>query len=144
MKRFMFVAMVVVAALAMSATAFAGGGGNGGSPPTDGGSKGKGVSTTKYRAAYTDLFYGPVSCSGVHQEGKNFGAYGQDSWTCTSTSGNPLPNVTPGQSLSLSTSNGWYSDYDYFVASPSFVLFATSFTGTVSDDGYSYTGVANY
>jgi hypothetical protein len=143
-KRFMFVAMVVVAALGMSATAFAGGGNGGAPPPTDGGSKGKGVSTIKYTATYNDFFYGPVSCSGVHQEGKNFGPYGQDSFTCTSTSGNPLPNVAPGQSLSLSTSNGWFSDYYYFVASPSFVLFATGFTGTVSDDGYSYTAVTNY
>jgi hypothetical protein len=143
-KRFMFIAMVVVAALSMSATAFAGNGNGGSPPPTDGGSTGKGVSTTKYKVAYTDVFYGPVSCAGVHQEGKNFGDWGQDSFTCTSTTGNPLRNIAPGQSVSLSTTGGWYSDYYYFVASPSFILFATNLSGTVSDDGYSVTAVANY
>jgi len=48
------------------------------------------------------------------------------------------------QSLTLATGNGWFSDYYYFLASPSFVLFAISLTGTVSDDGFSYTAVANY
>jgi hypothetical protein len=130
---------VAVAALSLSATALAD------TPPsTDGGSQGKGVSTVKYRAAYSDRFFGPVSCAGVHQTGKNFGPYGQDGWTCTSTSGSPLPNVSPGQSLTLATTNGWYSDYYYFVVSPSTVVVATSFTATVSSDGESYTAVADY
>jgi len=105
------------------------------------------VSTVKYTAAYTDPFFGPVSCSGVHQTGKNFGQYGQDSFTCTSTTGNPLSNnVFPGESLSLATTHGWYSDYYYYyyIASPSFTLFASSLTGTVSSDGNSYQAVANY
>ena len=140
----MFMAMVVVAALTLSATALAGGGNGGAPPPTDGGGKGNGVSTVKYKVAYNDLFYGPISCAGVHQTGKNFGPYGQDSFTCTSTTDNPLSNVSPGESLSLATTNGWYSDYYFFVASPSFILFATSLSGTVSDDGSSFTAVANY
>jgi hypothetical protein len=128
-----------LAALSLSATALAD------TPPsTDGGSQGKGVSTVKYRAAYTDRFFGPVSCTGVHQTGKNFGPYGQDSYTCTSTTGSPLPNVSPGESLTLATSNGWYSDYYYFAVSPATIVFAAAFTGTVSDDGESYTAVASY
>jgi len=129
---------VGLAALSLSATALADT-----APPTDGGSQGKGVSTVKYSAVYTDYFYGPVSCTGVHQAGKNFGEYGQDSFTCTSTTGGPLPNVSPGESLTLATSNGWFSDYSFFVASPGTVLYASSFTGTVSLDGESYTAVAN-
>jgi hypothetical protein len=130
---------VALAAFSLSATALAD------TPPsTDGGSQGKGVSTVKYTAVYTDRFYGPVSCTGVHQTGKNFGLYGQDSFTCTSTTGGPLPNVSPGQSLTLATTNGWFSDYYYFAVSPATVLFATSLTGTVSLDGESYTAVASY
>ena len=129
----------VVAGLALfsvSATALAdNGAGNG---------NGNGVVVTQYRAAYSDFFFGPVSCAGVHQTGKNFGLYGQDSWTCTSTTGNPLRNVLPGESLSLNTTGGWYSDYYAFAVTPGFVVFATGLTGTVSDDGLSYTAVANY
>ena len=137
--RWPHLAAVALVALSLSATALAGN-----PPPTDGGSQGKGVSTIKYTAVYTDPFYGPVSCTGVHQTGKNFGEYGQDSFTCTSTAGGPLWHVSPGQSLSLDTARGWYSDYYYFAASPATVLWATSLTGTVSLDGESYTAVASY
>jgi hypothetical protein len=143
LKRLLFITAIVAAALSMSATALANSG-DGTPPQTSGGSQGKGASIVKYTASYTDYFYGPVSCAGVHQTGKNFGLWGQDSWTCTSTSGNPLPSVSPGQSLTLATSNGWFSDYYYFAVSPGFVLFANSLTGTVSLDGFSYTAVANY
>lgn len=129
---------VALAALSLSASARADT-----SEPADAG-QGSGVSIVKYRAAYTDFFYGPVSCVGVHQTGKNFGPYGQDSFTCTSTTGGPLPHVSPGQALTLATTNGWFSDYYYFVAVPATVLFATGLTGTVSLDGLSYTAVASY
>jgi hypothetical protein len=130
---------VAIAALSLCATALADT-----LPPTDGGSQGRGVSTIKYTAVYTDFFYGPVSCTGVHQTGKNFGEYGQDSFTCTSTTGGPLPHVSPGESLTLATTNGWFSDYYYFAVVPGTVLYATSLTGTVSLDGESYTAVASY
>jgi hypothetical protein len=83
-----------------------------------------------------------VSCTGVHQSGKNTTTLGQDSFTCTSTTGLPLTNVTPGESLSLATF-GWNSDYWNLPPFNKAVL-ATSFTGTVSSDGLSYTAVATY
>jgi hypothetical protein len=142
LKRFMFVVAALSAALTLSATALAGGGNGGTPPPTTGGSQGNGVSTVKYRSAYTDLVYGPISCAGVHQTGKNFGTYGQDSFTCESTTGNPLQAVAPGEALTLATTNGWYSDYYFFVASPGTVVLATSLTGVVSADGRSFTAAA--
>ena len=58
--------------------------GNGGTPaPSNGGVKGLGAQITHYTASYTDPFFGPVTCTGVHQSGKNFGLWGQDSFTCT-------------------------------------------------------------
>jgi hypothetical protein len=144
LKRLMFLIAVVGAALCLTTTALANSGVGEPPPPTDGGSQGKGVSTVKYKAAYTDFFYGPISCAGVHQTGKNFGPLGQDSFTCESTTGGPLPRVTPGQSLTLATTNGWFSDYYYWILSPSSVVFATAVSGTVSDDGYSFTAVATY
>ena len=142
MKRFVFVVAALSAALTLSATALAGGGNGGTPPPTAGGSQGGGVSTVKYRAAYTDLYYGPIACAGVHQTGKNFGTYGQDSFTCESTTGSPLQRVVPGQVITLGTTNGWYSDYYFFVAAPGTVVFASSLTGLVSADGYSFTAAA--
>jgi hypothetical protein len=84
-------------------------------------------------ASYTDPFFGPVKCDEVHhanaKAGQNF-----DSVTCTSTTGLPLTSVTPGEVSTV----GWNSDFAN-VAEPQGVL---SFT--VSADGLSYTGIANY
>jgi hypothetical protein len=125
---------------AMAGPALASSTSAGGSPPpTSGGSKGNGTQTVKYSAAYTDYTFGPVQCNGVHQTGKNFGAYGQDSFTCTSTTGSPLANVTAGEALSLGTIGGWVSDSPVI-----FGLGATGFTGTVSADVFSYSAVASY
>jgi hypothetical protein len=134
MKRISAIVAIVVAALSITSAAFAGAGGN--PPSTNGGSKGNGTQTVKYTAVYTDYFFGPVSCSGVHQTGKNFGSNGQDSFTCTSTSGLPLTNTYPGELLSASTFGGWLSDFNG--------LGATSFAGTVSADGFSQSAVALY
>lgn len=104
-----------------------------------------GIQVTHYTASYTDPFFGPVSCTGVHQTGKNFpgtdngfgvAVGGQDSFTCTSTTGSPLTGVTPNETLSFAVIGGWISDYDR--------QFANSFAGMVSSDGFSYSAVAGY
>jgi len=130
MKFLIYLLAGVLAALSLSGTALA--------------ENGNVTTVEHYRSAYNDYFYGPIACSGAHQTGKNFGQWGQDSFTCTSTTGNPLPGVSPDQSIDLATTNGWYSDYWYFIASPGFRLYATSLTGQVSDDGMSFSAVASY
>jgi hypothetical protein len=95
--------------------------------------QGKGV--TQYRAAYSDWF-GPVSCIGTNHAAVVGKAAEFDSFTCTSTSGSPLANVVPNESLSLATFGAWVSDFDGHSAK--------TFTGTVSADGMSYTATATY
>ena len=116
--------------------------GNGGTPsPSYGGVKNLGAHIDHYIASYDDPYFGSVTCTGVHQTGKNFGygpSSGQDSFTCTAQpAGAVLQNVTPNEMLTLSMFGGWYSDYNN-------TLFALAFTGVVSPDGTSYTAVANY
>jgi hypothetical protein len=135
MRKFI-VAITAVAALAAPAAALANasnipGNVTGTVPGSTQGAKNNQV--TQYKAAYSDYFFGGVSCSGTHHATAT-GSF--DSFTCTSTTGKPLTNVAPNQSLSLATFGGWNSDYD---AQP-----ATIFTGTVSPNGMSYTAVANY
>jgi hypothetical protein len=145
MRKLMMVA-VTAAALAIPSSALASASSIGGGTTANavGTAQGKGTTTQQYKAFYTDSFFGPVSCTGVHQSGKNVPyTYGQDSFTCTSTTGLPLTNVIAGQSLSLATFGGWYSDYWNLVTPGSNVL-ATSFNGTVSGDGFSFTAVATY
>jgi hypothetical protein len=93
----------------------------------------KGTQVTQYRAAYTDSFFGPVSCTGVNQV-KNGNM--QDSFTCTSTSGLPLTSVLPGGTVTWGP-NMWLSDYNH-------TSLDTTFTATVSANGMSYTAVATY
>ena len=39
--------------------------------------------TTQYKSSYIDPVMGPVSCAGVHKDGKNTGfTLGTDTWTC--------------------------------------------------------------
>jgi hypothetical protein len=98
-------------------------------------SQGKNQGVTQYRAAYTDPFFGPVSCTGTHHAAGNAAAF--DSFTCTSTNNaSPLSNVAPNQTVTLQTVGGWVSDFDGSGAS--------NFTGTVSADGMSYTATATY
>jgi hypothetical protein len=145
MKRLLVMAVLVVTALGFSVTTGVAA------------SSGTGTSVAHYTVSYIDPFFGPVTCTGVHQSGKNFGGTaitgpgpsgpytppsgtgGQDSFTCTSTTGLPLTNVTVGESLSLATFGGWKSDF-----APLGGELATSFTGTVSGSGLSYTAVATY
>jgi hypothetical protein len=97
-----------------------------------GSTQGQGV--TQYRAAYTDWF-GPVSCIGTNHAPKGKAA-AFDSFTCTSTSGLPLQNVSANESLSQNNVPQWVSDFDG--------SYAKTFTGTVSADGMSYTATATY
>ena len=114
--------------------------GNGGIP--QGGTTGNGTNVAHYTAGYNDYFFGSVTCTGVHQEGKNFGTWGQDSFTCTAQpAGAALQSVYPNETLTLGTFGGWSSDYAPFIGKS---YLATAFNGVVSSDGTSYTAVANY
>src|SRR5215470_14856123 len=114
--------------------------GNGGIP--QGGVTGNGTNVWHYTATYADYFFGQVTCTGVHQVGKNFGQWGQDSFTCKAQpAGASLTNVTPNQTLTLGTFGGWNSDYYNLIGGG---YPATAFRGVVSSDGTSYTAVANY
>ena len=118
--------------------------GNGGTPqPSNGGVQGMGAHIEHYTSSYTDPFFGPVTCTGVHQSGKNFGTWGQDSFTCTAQpAGAALQNVIPNETLTLGLIGGWQSDFAPLMGW-SYPL-ATAFNGVVSSDGTSYTAVANY
>jgi hypothetical protein len=94
--------------------------------------------TTQYKTTYTDPVNGPVSCSGVHKSGSNQTTNGSDSWTCTSTTGSPLLNATPGTTVDES----WISDY-WNMKSPGTGGVVTAHL-TFSADGMSETGVASY
>ena len=114
--------------------------GNGGTP--QGGTTGNGTKVAHYTATYTDYFFGSVTCTGVHQQGKNFGTWGQDSFICTAQpAGAVLTNVIPNQTLSLGLIGGWQSDYGNLIGGGPL---ATAFNAVVSSDGTSYTAVANY
>jgi len=109
---------------------------------TNGKANSNGTQTTQYTATYIDSFFGSVTCTGVHQTGKNFGTFGQDSFTCTAQpAGATLNGVYPGQPLTLATITGWSSDYYTLIGS---YQLASAFNGVVSADQTSYTAVANY
>jgi hypothetical protein len=131
MKRIALLGAVLGAIiLAFAGVATAGTGPSYGKSSTAGAS-GNGTQVFHYTAPYADPLYGPVSCTGVHQvKGKST----QDSFTCTSTSGSPLANLTPGGAVVAPW--GWYSDYNG--------AYTTNLSGTVSADGMSYTAVATY
>jgi Na+-driven multidrug efflux pump len=114
--------------------------GNGGMP--HGQVTQNGTQVAHYTATYSDYFFGSVTCTGVHQTGKNFGQHGEDSFTCTATpAGALLTNVIPNETLTLGNIGGWLSDY-YGLTGGS--VYATAFNAVVSSDGKSYTAVANY
>jgi hypothetical protein len=101
---------------------------------------GNGTQVSQYKTAYNDVYmFGPVSCSGVHQVKKDGSV--TESWTCTSTSGNPLTYGQPGQTWQQG--QNWLSDYDQVTHQP-VVELANSWSFTESADGMSYTAVANY
>ena len=92
-----------------------------------------GTQVNHYTTSYNDPILGPVSCTGVQQMKVKKAT--QDSFTCTSTSGLPLTNQTPGQpphASGLPLGLGRQRDAD------------VQHHGTVSADGMSYTAVAIY
>jgi hypothetical protein len=97
----------------------------------------KGTSVIQYKTSYTDSFFGPVSCTGVHQsQTKGNVTTTQESFTCASTSGIPLTNVSPGQQVTWGP-NTWQSDFNHSSLDQ-------TFSATVSSDAMSYTAVATY
>ena len=112
--------------------------------PTQGAVNGNGTQVIHYTATYTDSYFGPVSCTGVHQMGKNFGTSGQDSFTCTATPARATlpPYLSPNQTLTVDLFGGWASDYGNLIGG-NYPL-ASAFNGVVSSDRKSYTAVAKY
>jgi hypothetical protein len=141
MKRLLLTGVLVVTALGLSVTSALADNGNG---------NGNGTDVFKYSATYTDPAVGPVQCNGVHQNGKNFPdspsglSGGQDSFTCTSTTGLPLTNVTPNELVTLTTFGGWISDYFAQPLHGGNAILANRLALTVSSDGLSYGGEAGY
>ena len=84
---------------------------------------------------------GPVSwCPPRRQE---HDGPGNGQLTCTSTTGLPIAGLNPGESLTLvDLGFDWQSDYWALTGNPS--VRATDFTGAVSLDGMSFTGVATF
>jgi hypothetical protein len=91
-----------------------------------------------------------VNCIGIHKSGGKYGGTattgGQDSFTCTSTDGQPLALITAGETLTQSTwailGFCWSSDYFFWLNGST--VCATSFSGTVSATGTSFTAVATF
>ena len=100
-----------------------------------------GLTSVPYTASYTDHLYGPVTCAGEHQTSTRFPGTettgGRDVWRCTSTTGAPLTNAIPRQTVRKNVG----SDYFFFVK-------GVEVTGTakerISANGMSYRAVAYY
>jgi len=101
--------------------------------------------TIPYTLSYTDEVFGPVKCTGRHVINKaNPGTEtsgGKDVFSCNSTSGKRLTNVTPGQVLDPWPASGWNSDY---FALKGLAVAAISITGKVGPQGRGYKAVAIY
>jgi hypothetical protein len=130
MKRLFVTAVLLVTALAFSVT-------------TGVAASASKVTVAHYNVRYTDQVVGPVDCIGIHKSGGKYGGTagipgtgGQDSFTCTSTTGSPLTGVTPNEAYPLAV-NTWASDYNG-------ALNTIATTLTVSADGFSYSGVVSY
>jgi len=98
-----------------------------------------------YTVSYTDELFGPVKCKGRHVSNKeNPGTEtsgGKDVFSCNSTTGKQLTNVTPGQVLNPWPASGWNSDY---FALKGLAVAAISITGQVGPQGRGYKAVAIY
>src|SRR5271165_4911863 len=96
-------------------------------------------------------YYGPVRCLGVHQTNEKRGypgtetTGGRDVERCTSTTGKPLVNMTPGEEGHGSfpgPANIWESDYFLFIKGLSRRTY--DMTYKVSANGKSFKLVAYY
>jgi len=142
MKKAITSLMALMVSLTITLAGTGNGFGNGGTP--QGKVTGNGTQLAHYTATYADYFFGPVTCTGVHQTGKNFPGLGQDSFTCTAQpAGNLLQGVIANQTLTISDIGGWISDFYNLGPAPQ-VVYASAFRAVVSSDGKSYTAVANY
>jgi hypothetical protein len=98
-----------------------------------------GLTSVAYTATYTDSLYGPVTCVGEHQTAVPFPGSettgGRDLWRCSSTTGAPLTNAVPRQTVRKNVG----SDYFYFVKGVEVVGTAKEH---ISSDGRSYKAVA--
>lgn len=152
MKRILIGATVGIALLGVVAlpvlAAVSGAGKDNLSPNTTVATQKPKFSAPVYDVSYTDPFFGPVRCTGVHltfvhpAAANTINVLGNDTFMCTSTSDGPLTGVHSGDTLSLGTIGGWISDYYNLKGR---TVYAKSFTGIVwSPDGYSYTATAVY
>jgi hypothetical protein len=112
-----------------------------------GSTQGGGTKTTQYKTSYNDgWFFGPVTCSGVNQQGKSIpSSYGQDSFTCIST--DPSGSFTAGgwQAPYIGEQIGWVSDF--WALKGTYVLGTMTITAATQDANgnvVSYTGVGSY
>jgi hypothetical protein len=80
-----------------------------------------GAQTVHFTAAYTDPFFGPVTCSGERIVKTAPKAFTKDSETCLIPNGFPAGTYTPADF------GGWFSDYDG--------TFTTDVTVVVTDNG---------
>jgi hypothetical protein len=98
-----------------------------------------GFTSVSYTATYTDELYGPVTCVGQHQTADAFPGTettgGRDVWRCRSTTGSPLTNAVPGQTVRKNVG----SDYFYFVKG---VLVTGTAKEHISATGRSYSAIA--
>jgi len=110
------------------------------------------LTSVKFEASYdAENYYGPVRCLGVHQTNEKRGypgtetTGGRDVERCTSTTGKPLVNMTPGEEGHGSfpgPANIWESDYFLFIKGLSRRTY--DMTYKVSANGKSFKLVAYY
>ncbi len=98
-----------------------------------------------YVEEYTDGIFGPIKCEGTHIASKKYPGTatsgGADKFKCASTTGLPIPAVTPKGPVGFGP---WASDYFYYVVGlPEFVN-AKEVSGTGSKDGKSFKALAIY
>ncbi|HXB15992.1 MAG TPA: hypothetical protein VNV44_09655 [Solirubrobacteraceae bacterium] len=99
------------------------------------------LTSIPYTATYTDELYGPVTCVGEHQTSSRFPGTettgGRDVWRCTSTTGAPLTNAVPRQTVRKNVG----SDYFFFVKGIEVIGTAKEH---ISANGRYYRAVAYY
>lgn len=135
-------ALVMLALFASSSLALTGGGS--GSSRAVPGSKAFHL-RAHYVEEYTDGIFGPIKCEGTHIASKKYPGTatsgGADKFKCASTTGLPIPAVTPKGPVGFGS---WASDYFYYVVGlPEYVL-ATEVSGKGAKDAKSFKALAIY